>query len=283
MNAAHKAAFLLAGNLTILNIQNLSKPVIEFNFGTRTREGLFATVHVCAQGLEGLIKVSTPGGKYYAVIKKGSNANATLWLCTSLNHTSDLALRRSTLSFRPHASSTQDEKLASGFSVFSRLMLASISSITSWGKRIPLVSDLLFLYPVAILKSPIKCICTIRENINIKRIDVFMHQRLRCLCTLSTGKAQVIPKIAKPRSARTLAGPLTKPLYEVTIMADSQHTQTRPKFQYRFLALDRANRRATPCRLTVEASTEHEARLILCAHFILSLAARLPVSGSAHV
>ncbi|MGA9606256.1 MAG: host cell division inhibitor Icd-like protein [Rouxiella badensis] len=66
-------------------------------------------------------------------------------------------------------------------------------------------------------------------------------------------------------------------------MADSQHTQTRPKFQYRFLALDRANRRATPCRLTVEASTEHEARLILCAHFILSLAARLPVSGSAHV
>ncbi|WP_423816100.1 host cell division inhibitor Icd-like protein [Rouxiella badensis] len=218
-------------------------------------------------------------------IKKGSNANIPLWLSPNMDHSSCasvLALRRSALSFRPHASSTQDEKLASGLSVLSRSMLASISSITSWGKRIPLVSDLLFLYPVAILKSPIKCICTIRENINIKRIDVFMHQRLRCLCTLSTGKAQVIPKIAKPRSARTLAGPLTKPLYEVTIMADSQHTQTRRKFQYRFLALDRANRRATPCRLTVEASTEHEARLILCAHFILSLAARLPVSGSAH-
>ncbi|WP_337065169.1 host cell division inhibitor Icd-like protein [Rouxiella badensis] len=64
-------------------------------------------------------------------------------------------------------------------------------------------------------------------------------------------------------------------------MAGSQHTQTRPKFQYRFLALDRANRRAIPCRLTVEACTEHEARLILCAHFILSLAARLPIQGGA--
>lgn len=59
-------------------------------------------------------------------------------------------------------------------------------------------------------------------------------------------------------------------------MAEAQSTQTRPKFQYRFLAIDRANRKATPCRLTVEAYTEHEARLILCAHFILSLAARLP-------
>lgn len=65
-------------------------------------------------------------------------------------------------------------------------------------------------------------------------------------------------------------------------MAEAQSTQTRPKFQYRFLAVDRANRKATPCRLTVEAYTEHEARLILCSHFILSLAARLPAQGVIH-
>lgn len=86
-------------------------------------------------------------------------------------------------------------------------------------------------------------------------------------------------KIAKPGSGGTLTGPLTKPLSEVTIMADIQSTQTRPEFTWRFFALARADLDGEIHRLSVDATTEQEARRILAPHFILSLAARLPVRG----
>lgn len=54
---------------------------------------------------------------------------------------------------------------------------------------------------------------------------------------------------------------------------------TPNKFTWRFLALSRTDRKAKPCRLSVEAATEREARRILAPHFILSLAARLPLQG----
>lgn len=56
-------------------------------------------------------------------------------------------------------------------------------------------------------------------------------------------------------------------------------TQATTKFTWRFLALSRADMQAKPCRLSVEAVTEREARQILAPHFILSLAARLPAAG----
>ncbi|WP_312741766.1 host cell division inhibitor Icd-like protein [Cedecea neteri] len=62
-------------------------------------------------------------------------------------------------------------------------------------------------------------------------------------------------------------------------MAYQHSTQTRPKFQYRFLALNRSDMNAKPCRLSVEASTEHDARMVLAPYFILSLAACLPAQG----
>lgn len=65
-------------------------------------------------------------------------------------------------------------------------------------------------------------------------------------------------------------------------MAKPQCNQTHPKFTWRFLALNRHDKKATPCRLSVEASTEREARKILAPHFILSLAARLPVQEVIH-
>ena len=65
-------------------------------------------------------------------------------------------------------------------------------------------------------------------------------------------------------------------------MADNQSTQTRPEFTWRFLALNRHDKKAKPCRLSVVASTEREARSILAPHFILSLAARLPVQEVFH-
>ncbi len=62
-------------------------------------------------------------------------------------------------------------------------------------------------------------------------------------------------------------------------MAELQHTQTRPKYTWRFLALNRLDKTAKPCRISVEAETELEARCILAQHFILSLSARLPIQG----
>lgn len=85
---------------------------------------------------------------------------------------------------------------------------------------------------------------------------------------------------AKPGSARnTNRASDHKPLSEVTVMADQQHTQTRPKYTWRFLALNRLDKNAKPCRISVEAETELEARCILAQHFILSLSARLPIQG----
>lgn len=136
--------------------------------------------------------------------RKGGISNPTLWLVVYRQTTenqavhsiagsnpvqlsdSDLAfLRCSDLSLRPQASSTQAEKLEFGFSSLSRSTLASISSTSSYGKRMPLVVDLLFLNPVAIRPPVSWCLCTIQEkNIN-KTLEVFVHRELRCLCTSS--------------------------------------------------------------------------------------------------
>lgn len=85
-----------------------------------------------------------------------------------------------------------------------------------------------------------------------------------------------------PRTVGAVPRRLTKPLTGVTVMAGSQHTQTHPKFTWRFLALNRHDKKAKPRRLSVEAATEREARRILAPHFILSLAARLPVREVSH-
>ncbi|CAI1043283.1 Uncharacterised protein [Serratia liquefaciens] len=64
-------------------------------------------------------------------------------------------------------------------------------------------------------------------------------------------------------------------------MACSHDTQTRPAKTYlwRFIALNRSDLKSPLCRLSVEATTERDARRILAPHFILSLAARLPMQG----
>ena len=56
-----------------------------------------------------------------------------------------------------------------------------------------------------------------------------------------------------------------------------RNSLTPNKFTWRFLAISRSDRNAKPCRMSVEAHSEREARQVLAPHFILSLAARLPV------
>lgn len=89
-------------------------------------------------------------------------------------------------------------------------------------------------------------------------------------------------KTARPGSGGTLTGPLTNNVTETNAMAKPQCNQTHPKYQYRFMALDRADSQAKPCKIIVEATSEHEARKVLAAHYILSLAAVLPVQEVRH-
>ncbi|WP_029988556.1 MULTISPECIES: host cell division inhibitor Icd-like protein [unclassified Serratia (in: enterobacteria)] len=61
-----------------------------------------------------------------------------------------------------------------------------------------------------------------------------------------------------------------------------RNSLTPNKFTWRFLALSRTDSKAKPCRMSVEAHTEREARQVLAPHFILSFAARLPVQEVSH-
>ena len=81
----------------------------------------------------------------------------------------------------------------------------------------------------------------------------------------------------RPAVLATHTGRLTKPLVEVTVMAMNKHTQTRPKYQYRFLAVSRQDRSVPPFRLCIDAGSEQEARHLLTPCFILSFAGQLPV------
>ena len=108
---------------------------------------------------------------------------------------------------------------------------------------------------------------------------------LPCGCNYNVTYLDLQPlNMAKPRSATTRSGLLTTNANETSEAAMNNHitplngrnSLTLNKFTWRFLALNRHDKKAKPCRLSVEATTEHEARRILAPHFILSFAARLP-------
>lgn len=61
-------------------------------------------------------------------------------------------------------------------------------------------------------------------------------------------------------------------------MADQQHTQTRPKYQYRFLALSAIGRNV----IHITANTEREAREQSPAGCVMVFAGRLPVREVRH-
>lgn len=54
-------------------------------------------------------------------------------------------------------------------------------------------------------------------------------------------------------------------------------TATRTTYLWRFLALSCINIDAKPCRLSIEATSEWEARSLLAGRFVLIFAGRLPV------
>ena len=71
---------------------------------------------------------------------------------------------------------------------------------------------------------------------------------------------------------------LTKLLEIIVMMATPTHTQ----FKFLFLSIKRSDTTAKPCRITITAPNEHDARLMLVRDYILSFAGRLPVKEVAH-
>ncbi|WP_338132754.1 host cell division inhibitor Icd-like protein [Pantoea dispersa] len=70
--------------------------------------------------------------------------------------------------------------------------------------------------------------------------------------------------------------PIVRPLTGATVVVMNKPTQTRPKYQYRFLAVSREDRSAPPFRLCIDADSEQEARSILAPYFILSFTGQQP-------
>ncbi|WP_428846756.1 host cell division inhibitor Icd-like protein [Providencia rettgeri] len=101
----------------------------------------------------------------------------------------------------------------------------------------------------------------------------------------------LLTKKAMPRSALTLTGHLITNdslIIEVTMSKHNTpvtgRTSLTPNQSYRwlFLALNRSDYTAKPCRIAVTAPNENSARLMLVRDYILSFAGRLPAIGGKH-
>ncbi|HCB7517996.1 TPA: host cell division inhibitor Icd-like protein [Escherichia coli] len=151
----------------------------------------------------------------------------------------------------------------------------SISSITSWGKRIFFICDLLLMFPVAIRMSGYFEVCThYTKRCVDKTLDTVAHLNLICIhtdyCSVYT---------ATPRSGGTLAGRLTtndSKIIEVAMRNHTIHPQGRDshnlnKYIWRFIALSTAQPRV----ITIEATSEQEARLQSPAGCVMVFAARI--------
>lgn len=146
----------------------------------------------------------------------------------------------------------------------------SSSPINSNGTLDTICCDLLFLEPVAMSEFPFDRWHSVYAKIN-------HNQGLKVAFTLFYGKCMP-PVNGKHKWQRPgVLGTTTEASNHNVIgannMADLQHTQTRPKFQYRFLALS-----ATACNIiSIVATTEREARKQSPAGCVMVFAGRLPV------
>ena len=84
--------------------------------------------------------------------------------------------------------------------------------------------------------------------------------------------------VTKPGSAGTLTGPLTTAVNVDNEAAMKDHTQTHPKFTWRFLALSAS----TSNVIHINATTEREARDQSPAGCVMVFAGRLPLQGVSH-
>ncbi|EBD9847188.1 host cell division inhibitor Icd-like protein [Salmonella enterica] len=155
-------------------------------------------------------------------------------------------------------------------------LTSSISLRTSRGTLAVFCCDLLLTVPVAITGLLMIRWCSVYGTKKIKKV-------LKCKSPRSMfySEGDLHLEFDETHKCYQHLWASNHNVTEAYIMACSHDTQTRPekKYRWRFLALKRSDLGAKPCCLSVNASTEREARRILAPHFILSLAARLPVHG----
>lgn len=108
-------------------------------------------------------------------------------------------------------------------------------------------------------------------------VDTYVHNLITWILLCTYVNTSGIEKTT-PQTVGAVLGRLTKPLTGVTIMAESQHTQTHPKFTWRFLALSATDRNI----LHIIATTEREAREQSQVGRVMVFAGRLPVQEAHH-
>ena len=134
--------------------------------------------------------------------------------------------------------------------------------------------DFVLIDFVAIAELPFKwCPTIIIEKKVVAKLDV--SDTYKYALSDTSGFPQV-QKQRNPEVFAALTGSLTKTLTGVTNMAEQQHTQTRSKFTWRFLAVGESTPEMRPVILYTNATTEKEAR-DNCPGWVLYFAARFPL------
>jgi hypothetical protein len=227
--------------------------------------------------------------------EKGRTANPTLWGVYSSNYESFVVLISTYKNFVGQSAGDSLAffrclRLISPCSAATTncpvLSLSSLSvstaSATSWGTRTSKRLDLALMPLVAMVFSIVTwCPTSYSIQIVIESIDVSDTVVLLCVRHL----VAMILVSAKPSSATNTCQASIHNVTKAYTMEYLHSTQTRPekKYLWRFLALNRSDMGSKPCRISVEAPTEHEARRVLAPFFILSLSARLSAQGVCNV
>lgn len=90
-------------------------------------------------------------------------------------------------------------------------------------------------------------------------VDTYVRNLLTWILLCTYVNTSSIEKTT-PQTVGAVLGRLTKPLIEVTVMADKQHTQTHPKFTWLFLATPKSHPECSPVVLRFDTDTEENAR-----------------------
>lgn len=207
--------------------------------------------------------------------KKGSDNGATL------NHHSDHYSDASLAFFLWRRLISPSNEAMINWEVLSPgSFTASIASTTSCGTRDFRDCDFAFTVPVAIVHPMEKRWTTVYPKKSQKKPLTWTTPKRKVGHTTLFGGL----KCDAPECGNTI-GASNHNVSEAYTMAYLHSTQTRPEktYQWRFLALNRSDMSAKFCRVSVEASTEHDARMVLAPFFILSFAGRLPVQEVANV
>ncbi|WP_265693617.1 host cell division inhibitor Icd-like protein [Providencia rustigianii] len=170
-------------------------------------------------------------------------------------------------------------------------LLGSMPRLSSSLRRSRLIQPALLSSPSSIIalvkrsdKSASKRSCTTILSFWFSLVDIGVHPYILNLLNGNVHHCIPLSK-AMPRSGGTLTGHLItndRVIIEVTMSKYNTpvtgRTSLTPNQSYRwlFLALNRSDYTAKPCRIAVTAPNENSARLMFVRDYILSFAGRLP-------